>query len=379
MTTATSDPISIRVIEPRVDDRPAWVTALPLMTWAQIPNTRMDSILAPDPRGFSPKTALAQCGAALREANSEMWLMTGGHADGCSNAVYSISLESETPAWVMRRGPTPTEQIQTDVHHYLDGRPTSTHTGWTVQYNQQRDLFMRFGVTAAYGSGGYNAKSLDAFDPVTNDWLPAGTFSDCPITPNMDRCTAKVGEDVFQQGESGSANIVRWQNSAGPYGAWDTVGYGSVFEKGPALIHDPIRNRLVRFDRYRPTFLPLDNPASIVPVKGPDYTGVQATTKIITCPHEYVPAIGSAYDGHCLWIENGYTLYNDPTRTQEMFVYMANLDTFENTLVPVAGTAPRLSTGMVGILFRRFMIIEKLKLLVVINRENEDIYCVRLA
>ena len=53
--------------------------------------------------------------------------------------------------------------------------------------------------------------------------------------------------------------------------------------------------------------------------------------------------------------------------------------TFENSIVPVAGTAPRFSSNMTGIIFGRFCLVEKFKALVVVNRENQDIYFVRLA
>lgn len=376
MTKIVFPPTRIVVTEPT--PVPSWVTSMPLMTWAQIPNTRLDTVLY-DPRGFTKKRALAQCGAALRKTNSEIFLMTGGHADGCSNAVYSIMLESETPTWRMRNQPTPTELIQTDVSHYLDGRPTSTHTGWTVQYNHRRDLFMRFGVTSAYGSGGFNAPHVDAFDPAIDDWLPKDTFPQCPIKPNMDRCTAQVGEDIYQQSEAGTALIVRWKDEDGPYGKWQSVGTGSVFQRGPNLLHDAARNRLVRFDRYRPVFLPLDTPDSIKPVAGPNYTGPLATEDITEFPRVMVPNIGSPFDGKWLFTEQGYHLYMKTERGQDVQIYQTDPETFENTLVSVAGTKPKFTTGMTGIIFGRFMLVEKFKMLVVVLREDQDIWCIKLA
>ncbi len=348
------------------DHRPRYIREAPLMTWATIPGTRLDSVLL-DPRGISNKRQLAQCGAALRTKTLEAMLLTGGHADGCSNSVYSIPLADEQPQWVRRNEPTPTELIQTDVSHYLDGRPSATHTGWTIQYNADRDLLMRFGATSVYGSGIVDAPCVDAFDPVTNDWLPAGTFAPSPIKVSMDRSTVQLPNgDVYQQSQSGSATITRWSNETAQ---WSTVGGGRVFERGPALVHDPERNRLVRFDRYRPTFLPLDDPDSIKPVVGPDYSGDGASHRWDSCHAIYD-------EGRFLRIENGYRLWGEK-RPLDVTVYETDPDTFETSILPISGVPPKLQPSMAGIIFGRFMRVDALGILLFIVREDADVHFIR--
>lgn len=367
---ARIDALTAPPAEPPVDPsdpRPQYILDAPLMTWTTIPGTRLDTVLL-DPRGISNKRQLAQCGAALRTKTLEAMLMTGGHADGCSNSVYSIPLADEQPRWVRRNEPTPTELIQTDVSHYLDGRPSATHTGWTIQYNADRDLLMRFGATSVYGGGGTDAPCVDAFDPNVNDWLPAGSFPDSPIKIGMDRPTAQwTNGDIYQQSQSGAATITRWSNETGQ---WSTVGGGRVFERGPAMVPDPDRNRLVRFDRYRPTILPLDDPDNIKPFVGPDYSGEGASHRWNSCPAIYS-------GGKFLRLENGYRLWSDK-RTLDVVVYETDPETFETSIMQIDGEPPKFQPSMSGIIFGRFMRVDALGILLFIVREDADVYFVRI-
>src|SRR5690606_36906719 len=84
----------------------------------------------------------------------------GGHADYSGNEVYEIDLSVDAPKWRMLRAPTPEEFIvisnQTKgIYHdyYLDGRPSSTHTYYALNFISTRNAIFKFGAGSLWGSG----------------------------------------------------------------------------------------------------------------------------------------------------------------------------------------------------------------------------------
>ena len=94
---------------------PAWVAALPLWQWHEIPNTALSSVEpSVRPLGITgPRSKIdAWCGATLKRKGSVYMLgAAGGHGDYAGNEVDALQLNVATPQWVELRGPTPNTDI----------------------------------------------------------------------------------------------------------------------------------------------------------------------------------------------------------------------------------------------------------------------------
>ena len=239
---------------------PAWVSALPLFQWYSIPNSTFAS--HPDaPPGSDAQGMFAYCGAALKKVGSELFFTGGGHADGWRNEVWSIVLNADAPALVRRRASTPFSEIgwgqsDTGAPHYSDGRPASRHTYWHIQFNDQKNLLMFHGAAAVYGNGLGSFNVVDAFDPTTNDYLPAGTFSNLAVQ-HTGTPTCKDGLGNVWQHSAFSSNILKWSPSAATNGAPGTsvtiTGKGSTAIEMPYCV-DTTRNVMLRCGFVSPSF-----------------------------------------------------------------------------------------------------------------------------
>jgi len=342
---------------------PSWVKSAPLMTWQTLPSTRCDSVMI-DPTGKTTSTGFAWCGAALKIDGSEIFMMTGGHDDGYSNSIYSLKLKTESPAWVRRNEPS--YPITSNASHNPDGTPTTCHTYWNIQFNQSRNLLMWFGRAAIQGNGNTNVPNVDAFDPVTNQYLPAGTFPAAPGV-SVDRPIVMIDDDCYMQGFGGQATISKWTNSDGEFGSWENIGRGDVFSAGPAFVHDPARNRIVRFDRYRAALLALGETITIT--SSDDYSGDTADRVREKCSAAYVPAgAGTPFDDRYVVTEFGSRLSGDPVN-----LHVVHPDTFAVTVAAAAGTKPTLSSGGSGATYGRLMYIDALGIIVLPTRPTENV------
>lgn len=354
---------------PPLGDIPSWLAAVPMLTWHTIPGTALRPTLATDPYlgpniGNTLDRVDAWCGAALKHSGSELFWMGGGHADGASNAVYSIKLNTESPGWVMRRGPS--TPVAVDVSHYADGRPSARHTYWSIQFNQSRNLLMLPSANAVYGSGGANFNSFDAFDPVTNDWLPAGTFPDATLRGTERPMCMDADDNIYHQTGAGANPLVWWDNDDGPHGTWKSYGTrGDVFATDHPMVWDSKRNRLVHFQTGSAWVMDLNNNAAF---STHPYTGPNAGLIVRRATAFYCPVRDSYL----------HTRYGRRADGLPIIVTEINPETWEATELEVAGTAPTLSSGGDGDLYGRFTYAPELQSLVLMRQERDDIVIVRL-
>ena len=115
----------------------------------------------------------------------------GGHADYGGNEGYSIDLSAASPQWTMLNQPTADADMRIDVTHYLDGRPTASHTYYSIFGSAARNKLFRFGIGSAYGSGNFQRPKVDSFNLGTNDWDAANTWPDIPGSFNYQYAMAK--------------------------------------------------------------------------------------------------------------------------------------------------------------------------------------------
>jgi hypothetical protein len=176
-TASTTCPI------PPPNANPKWLSGAAVNQWVALQSPSVANVAPnPSPPGNSGVGAVtdAWCGAALRKTGSYFILHGGGHADYAGNEIYGLSLEADSPVWQRVWGPTPNSQIVENSYYYADGNPAPIHTYGRLQYDDQRDVLMRFG-NGQYPVGGVGP-GVDGWQWGSSKWFPQGTFQFHPST-----------------------------------------------------------------------------------------------------------------------------------------------------------------------------------------------------
>lgn len=191
------------------------------------------------------------CGMQIDTRTSEVIsFASGGHLDHFGNAVYSISLRNDAPAWGTRLADSPLSSIPlqgtagaNDTAYYTDGRPASCHTYFSQQFIEARNRAMRFGANAVSTSG--NSKpAVDGFNVATNTFDAAGTYPDLPAMPSagLAVCKDTTTEDVYLF--VANSSVRKWTQATN---TWSThnVGFPPIDPGEAASAHDTSRNRIL--------------------------------------------------------------------------------------------------------------------------------------
>lgn len=340
---------------------PAWMSGTPsLNTWYELAGTRIDSaqngFTSP---GGQKQYVCAYSGMAVKNSGSELWIYGGGHNDYAGNEPYTLRLQNDSPAWLRRRDPTASVN-NSGVSHQSDGRPTSRHTYWHLQFINSLNRMVTVGGAAYYEpSGGTSFPSVDAFNPDTNDWLAANTYASGPSGfQSVGQAMCKdSSENVWVQNPNGSGDLYRW-NAATQ--TWTTIGSRSTYNYDAPLAHDSTRNRLVRFSEsgLARTF-DLNNNAAEASIS---FTGSQAAQAGRSCSVVYVSDI----DRFLImpWDTNN--------------IYECHPTTWAVELYNVSGTKPPApSADGIGNLYGRFNICPELKLIVYVRSVSDNVWIFR--
>ena len=186
---------------------PGWRQGLEPGEWVALPTADLREVV-PDvmPGGGYYGRIDAWNGFAADIVSSVLYLgAAGGHADYAGNEVYALSLATESPVWVIETQPTPADLYTFDEPYYLDGLPSSMHTYYSMWFVEPRGKLFRFPGGSVWGSGNGNTPHIDAWDPVTKLWDPAGSHPDMGASPTYEVPTAKdvLTGNVYQvQGDN---------------------------------------------------------------------------------------------------------------------------------------------------------------------------------
>jgi hypothetical protein len=101
----------------------------------------------------------------------------GGHHDSSDNAVRSIALEADAPAWQLRKAASAAADRVEDQPYYLDGAPSSRHTYWSSHWVSAKQRVMLLGSRFVFGMA-VSFPTVNGFDLGANQWDPKGTFHD---------------------------------------------------------------------------------------------------------------------------------------------------------------------------------------------------------
>jgi len=184
---------------------PAWRQGLAAWQWVELPGSALSNQQVADPFNGSMVAPTQRINAwnglaANRDTNRLYLAGAGGHADWAGNEAYEIDFQANQPRWRLLRGPTPGSAISLDVEYYADGRPSSTHLYYALQYVRSRGRIFKLSAGSNWGSGNFSSSKVDAFNLTNNDWDPAGTWpGGMPAGGNISRPYAQheATDDAF--------------------------------------------------------------------------------------------------------------------------------------------------------------------------------------
>lgn len=280
ITTAIAPPPPLAVL-------PAWVSALPIGGWYQIPNTSLSSIdPSPLPPGITgPESKiLAWTSFVVDTRTSKVYsVANGGHSNYAGNEVDELNLELDQPAWIQRLAPTPNNQIVEEVTHYADGRPTSRHTYYGVTFNEINDRIMLVGGARFGFSFGYGISTMDSYNITANTYSPAGTHPN--ISPSglatfigFNTVGNPLTGDIYSFGNSASGKWTRATNT------WTATGASGPSPWGVYAMSamDTTRGRILILggtngDRH--TYTLLNNTLAQITLTGANAANVSGATE----------------------------------------------------------------------------------------------------
>lgn len=236
---------------------PAWVSALALWQWTEIPNTALSSVApSPTPGGITGPSAKITTwnGATLKRSGSVYMLgAAGGHGDYFGNEVNALTLNTETPAWTQLRAPSASaDVVNTPAQFYLDERPSSTHTYWATQFIDSLNRMFVF------PSAGVNSDSLPdppadwyegdkrsfVYSVAGGDWESPDYVPQYPGTGDFVACLCAkhpVTGDVYYS-RNYSDGFYRFNASSKDWTKLSTLTRGPWYA-GAAV--DPVRDRIL--------------------------------------------------------------------------------------------------------------------------------------
>jgi hypothetical protein len=235
---------------------PAWVAALPLWQWYEIPNTALSSVdPSPRPLGITgPSSKIdAWCGACLKRSGSHYMLgAAGGHGDYAGNEVNSLALNVATPQWSQLRAPTPNSDIINSTQFYLDNRPSATHTYYASQFIESLNRLMVFsspGVFGPFPSAPSDFPYLGdkrsfSFNLTTGDWDGPDYVAQFPGTGDFTAalCVKHPWTDDVYYSKSYGSGWYRWTSATNTWSKLSNVTRAPWYA-GAAI--DPLRNRVL--------------------------------------------------------------------------------------------------------------------------------------
>lgn len=243
---------------------PAWVAALPLWQWYEIPNTALSSVdPSPRPLGITgPSSKIdAWCGATLKRSGSVYMLgAAGGHGDYAGNEVNALALNVVTPQWTQLRAPTRNEDIINGTQFYLDHRPSATHTYYATQFIESLNRLMVFssaGVSGPFPSAPSDFPYLGekrsySFNLGTGDWDGPDYVAQFPGTGDFIAalCVKHPWTDDVYYSKNYGSGWYRWSSATNTWSKLSNAT-GEPWYAGAAI--DPMRNRMLLIGGYSPS------------------------------------------------------------------------------------------------------------------------------
>jgi hypothetical protein len=363
--STSKDADAAAVVEPPAGNQ-AWFKSAVIGQWAQIPNTKV------------PYELIDYSGVAVREEGGIIEVMSlgaGGHGGNITNnSVKSIRLDADTPAWVVRRGPSDAtgwaSTGATGPYFPSDNRPAPRHTYSSVFWVPELSRYVVGG--RFWGSLAYDWPATDAFNPATNDWDPPNTIPTAQGSRQLSVRDPSTGRLYSTQGE-----LVVFDPSTKTYSASKPfTGSGSTVAragtavdlKRKVLYHLSVGNNFTEGGTINSATI---DPATAVTTAigfapSPGWSDFQAhTAKFLTTALTYDRNLDRFY------------FYNGRDEGPEKVyrVQPAAGNTWSMDLVPVTGIVPAPSTSGVQ---NKFFYVAALRACILMVAD-QDVYFLRMS
>jgi len=306
---------------------PAWVKALPLLTWKEMPNTSLSRLGA-------GAGICAYSGAAFKASNSQLIVFGGGHFDGNDNSVNSIILSADTPVSTQLVARSP--GTINNAPYQADGKPSARHSWGDLAVDESVNRMITMQCCNPYGDSGQWSRKRDGLNLGTNTWLPAGTYGDSPVssyTPATS-CTKDAAGNIYWWNETAGALYKITPGSTTMASTPASITGGTY---NACIACDTTRNRLVTFcNGDSPARYDLNNNYARTGITFSGSTGAAGTGSYWAYCPERDSFLGIRYTG------------GTPT------IYECNANTFAVSTLAVAGTPPSMASDGVNNLYGRF-------------------------
>lgn len=339
-------------IGPAPGSLPAWLQGAPLLTWVEIPNTRMVDVMPVVTGKESGITAYS--GGAL--VGTDLFVNGGGHTDYNGNEWLRLRLGLDVPVWDIPVPASAAADRTQNQPYYLDGKPCSRHTYDAIAWVPQHGRLFLLGGVPPFSSGSPPASlHVDGVDVATFQWdLPnAGAIwpdmphysSGMPVAQSPDHLWIWSNANLYRCDKA----TMQWTNCGGVTGSTRP-------DRG--ALHDPQRNRLFRtgqlFGTGGPQYMSLDGYSGGMPTA----TNVEFNTAAAPgfspdCSVIYCPDLGGS-DCYLAHVRGD----------DDMTVFRIDPDTFVVTVVPMDGAKPPIPAIGYGAgegIYGRFAYVPQLK------------------
>lgn len=211
-------------------DQPSWLSALAINQWGEISGTNLSTAgvrQSQFERGGGEDPIDGWGGWAVN--GKTLYLTGGGHSNGPDNAMYGITLSSNTPTWSRVADGSATSDwvryhrvagVEYYANYNLDGKPTAAHIyhmmgyagGKVVRWRFYQDYGATLTTAMAIAPNGEGWTNL--LDPTTGVWTlgalaPSYTMSDL----------SGSGNPAFRNGVVSDGTLI--------YALWRNRVYGS--------------------------------------------------------------------------------------------------------------------------------------------------------
>ena len=257
---------------PDLGPLPSWRQGVAKWQWVEIAGTSMTTVQVPDPFSgamVAPTQRInAWNGLAANRDTDRVYLAdAGGHADWAGNEAYEIALHVDRPVWRLLRGPTMSPEASDGTrgifhHYYADGRPSSTHLYFALQFVRRYSRVFKMSSGSIWGTGNEANNKVDGFDLAKNDWDPAGTWAETPggSPPSATADSPIIARPYAQHPDTEdiytffSGAFRKWTAASATWSRLaDRPSYANndIVSESPAAV-DPVRNRvLFSMNQYR--------------------------------------------------------------------------------------------------------------------------------
>jgi hypothetical protein len=234
-------------------DTPAWLAGVDVGEWVEISGSNMSacpiSVVTYPPRGNTGPSSKIEAWTSLVLDPTASVLYSpanGGHKDYGGSEVDAITLTDDAPEWSevcpsCTAAELPDHDATTGLSNYYGSKPVSRHTFYGASFNPVRNRVHIYGG-AAYTTG-YKLSTMDGYNPSTDTWDAAATYTNVPsgvIGIDYPACSDPVTGDVYWFSAN---NVFKWTSTTN---VWSTAASGPWAQAG-AAIFDSSRNRILIF------------------------------------------------------------------------------------------------------------------------------------